>query len=304
MTIISPLTGSDAKKIKDIPVQDIVRGYKDELAIDVQKYFKDLDSISIYEDSTGYRFYYPLTLAGDGAFYEELERYPWYYVDTKLEHSEAINFLGDAKTLLEIGCGRGEFLHKAKEKNINVTGLELNENAVQAGQAKGFNILHESIEDHAKANPHEYDVVCSFQVAEHIANIGAFMQASIDALKPGGKLIICVPNNGSVLFHTGRDIFLNMPPHHMGIWDAHSLVALTRAFPIALIDIRSESLQPQHVQFARRVAMESFETKLKRRGLAWIPGLRFIGDKILRLGAYALAPHIVGHSITAIYRKI
>ncbi|MES2213782.1 MAG: class I SAM-dependent methyltransferase [Patescibacteria group bacterium] len=302
--VLSPLTGLNSKKIKDIQVRDIVRGYKEELGIDTEKYFEGLDSISIYEDEmTGYRFYHPLTLAGDGEFYEQLEKYPWYYVTTKIEHEDALTYIDGASSLLEIGCGRGEFLEKVQKQNIKATGLELNESAVREGQARGFKVLHESIEEHTKAHPGEYDVVCSFQVVEHIADIGTFMKASIDALRPGGKLIICVPNNDSVLFHAGQEIYLNMPPHHMGMWDIHSLTALTRAFPLTLFDIRLESLQSQHVGFARKVALRSVLEKLGRRNLAWIPGLGFIAEKILRMGAYALAPHMIGHSITAVYTK-
>lgn len=306
MKIQSPLTGSyNVKKVKEIKTDFIVKNYQEMLGVNVQKYFKNIDALEIYEClDSGYRFYYPFNIMGDGKFYEELQKNSWYYMDWKWEHEEALKMCAGAKSVLEIGCAQGEFLEKVKAKGVTCTGVELNGYAAQKGREKGLNILEESIQAHAQKNKETYDVVCSFQVMEHIAHIGEFIQASVDALKPGGKLIISVPNNDSVVFTTDDAAILNMPPHHMGLWNINSLIALQRFFPLRMEHAYLEPLQSYHTNFAKKVAEKSFIEKLTRKHLSWIPFAKTIGKMMINMNIRAVASYIVGHSIMVVYTKI
>jgi SAM-dependent methyltransferase len=305
MSILSPLTGStNVRKVKDVPSKSIINFYEENLKVDISKYFKGLENISIYEClDSGYKFYYPFTLAGNGEFYEQLQKHPWYYMDWKWEHQKALEVLGGAKNLLEIGCGRGEFIEKVQKSGISCIGLELNEDAAVEGNKKGVKILNESIEEYSKSHQNEFDVVCSFQVVEHISNVGEFIKASIDCLKPGGKLIICVPNNDSVLYKIGMEIYLNMPPHHMGMWDTNSLIKLPRFFPIEVDSVYLEPLQSYHAWFAKSVAETKFKEKLDKKKLDWIPFLKKFGDRMINMTVRAVSEHIIGHSIMVVYTK-
>jgi len=305
MNIHSPLTGStNIRKVKDISIKNIIENYKTQLNVDVSEYFKDLGEASIYEClDSGYQFYYPFTLAGNSEFYEQLQKYPWYYMDWKWEHEKTFQELGQVKNLLEIGCGQGEFLEKVRTKGINCVGLELNEKAVKKGEEKGIKILNESIEEYAKNHKGEFDVVCSFQVVEHIANVGKFIQNSIECLKPGGKLVICVPNNDSVLYKTGEDIYLNMPPHHMGMWNINSLIKLPLFFPLEVEGVHLEPLQSYHAGFAISVAKNKFKEKLNRKNLGWIPFLKYFGNRMINVAIRSISEHIIGHSIMVVYIK-
>ncbi len=305
MNIQSPLTGStNTKKVKDISSKKIIEAYKKDMSVDVSKYFKDLENISIYEClDSGYKFYYPPTLAGDSSFYEQLQKFPWYYMNWKWEHQKALEIIGEVKNLLEVGCGRGEFIEKVQKKGINCVGLELNEDVVKEGVKKGVKILNEPIEKYAEKHINEFDVICSFQVVEHITNVGEFIKASIVALKPGGKLIVCVPNNDSVLYKIGIDNYLNMPPHHMGLWDMNSLIKLPRFFSLNVDAVYLEPLQSYHAWFAKRVAENKFKEKLDRKKLGWIPFLKSFADRMINMTVRAVSDHIIGHSIMVVYTK-
>jgi SAM-dependent methyltransferase len=75
-----------------------------------------------------------------------------------------------------------EFLTKAAEKAGAVYGLELNQKAVAVCRDKGLDVENEMIADHAAKRNEYYDVVCMFQVLEHIYDIQSFLQDSLKAL--------------------------------------------------------------------------------------------------------------------------
>jgi 2-polyprenyl-3-methyl-5-hydroxy-6-metoxy-1,4-benzoquinol methylase len=239
--ILSPINGiSKTFLVKKLEISKIKESYKG-FNIDISRFFpKDADFIEIREcEDTGYRFYYPLNLDGDGEFYEALQKYPWYYEPWKWEYDEAIKHVKKEDKILEIGSGGNKFIEKLASLGYNITGLELNQDAVKKGLAKGLNVLPDSIQQHAEKFRGHYDVVASFQVVEHIADVQSFMQSSVDALKSGGTLIVSVPNNDSYM-KLREYASLNMPPHHMGLWTKDSLTKMGEHFDLKFDGITFE----------------------------------------------------------------
>lgn len=221
----------NATKVGAISTNEIIALYKKDFKIDVSKYFLGLDEIFIYKCSkTGYNFYFPYELQGDDLLYSELQKLSWYYDPWKWEHTEAIKHIDSNDRILEIGCGTGGFLEKLKSSNISYCGLELNKKAIKEAQSKGLRVYDELVNDHAKKFSEYYDVVCSFQVLEHIFEVREFIADQLKCLKKGGRLIISVPNNDSYLKYQKNS--LNMPPHHMGLWNEESLKNLGKVFDL------------------------------------------------------------------------
>lgn len=264
MKILSPLTKTDdISFVQSLDIARLVDQYKKILNLDVSSYFKGIDQISVYIDNqTGYKFYHPFDISGDASFYEFLQQFEFYYNAWKWEHETAYMYIKENTDLLEVGCAKGDFLQKIRtEKKVNVKGLELNPKAIEAARNMGLDVQSIMVEEYAKKNIQQLDVVCSFQVLEHVVEVQEFLQAKIDCLKVGGRLIICVPNNNSFL----KDEYniLNMPPHHVGLWNSKSLESLTKIYPLKMIATHYEPLQEPHLKRFKLLVLGN----LKRFGI-------------------------------------
>ncbi len=300
-TIPSPLADNSTAKFEyDIPVDFLIRSYRDSLQTDITSYFKRLDSVKVFRCiQSGYRFYYPFHIEGKHRLYKHLQNFDWYYMPWKFEYEAVTEWIGDQSTVLEIGCGRGYFLQYLTESSEAVcTGLELNEDS--ALTAERLKIINMDIQEFSKFNEQSFDVVCSFQVLEHIANVRKFLAAQIKCLKIGGKLIISVPNNDSFIRYD-KEAYLNMPPHHMGLWNEESLRFLESIFPLKLSKLISEPLQPCHYEYYFRTSNKAEKSYLgyKVKKLFFKLGLKnYYLKKIEEKAAM-----IKGHSIIAIFKK-
>lgn len=99
----------------------------------------------------------------------------------------------DAKELLDIGCGTGDFLEAALEHNWNVTGIEPNEKARTIAGRKTNNRVFNA--DHLEAlNDNSFDIITLWHVLEHLPNLDEHIQILKRLLKPNGHIIVAVPN--------------------------------------------------------------------------------------------------------------
>jgi len=307
--IFSPITKTDhTKLLKSINIDEVVILYKKLLNIDVSHYFKGFKKIDIYEClDTGYQFYYPLNLEGNSQFYEELAKKPWYYMPWKWEHDVAKDIFNKKDKILEIGSGYGDFISNLVKNGFNAIGLELNQNAPKLGKEKGIMIINQTIKDFSLKNKQQFDVVCSFQVLEHIANVKEFINSALAVLKPTGKLIISVPNNDSFIIKTNDLIVTNAPPHHMGLWNHNSLIKLQIYFNMQLESVFFEPLQDYHHGYGITFLQNCLEHTKEISKLQRLPYLNTIfrlNKSIqIRESIKYLSAYINGHTVMAIYSK-
>ena len=266
------------------------------MGIDVSRFFKRIENVKLFEcQNTGYRFYYPFSAVGDEDFYKELSLKRENYYSTRWEHLEILTSIKKSENVLEIGSGFGAFLNLLKSNHIHGEGIELNPEAVNICKKKGLIIHNELIERFVIKYPKKYDVVCYFQVLEHITNVHDFIYNSLLALKPNGKLIIGVPNNNPYLFINDKYHTLNLPPHHAGLWNKKALKSLERVFNIVLVSLRYEPLEKTYSGFIKTYIKNSspiYSTILK------------IGNRLApRILKRILCKFINGRNILVVFEK-
>lgn len=96
-------------------------------------------------------------------------------------------------TLLDIGSGTGAFLHHMKLLSWDVTGLEPDAGA-RAKALELYKLETRSIEDLFKLEPAQFDCITMWHVLEHVHDLHAYLDKIYELLKPGGALLIAVPN--------------------------------------------------------------------------------------------------------------
>lgn len=110
---------------------------------------------------------------------------------SKLSLLETFNI--DAKNLLDVGCGTGDFLLAAKNNDWNISGVEPDEKAREIANEKTNNSVY-GIEKLLNFDKHSFDVITLWHVLEHLPELEENISVFKSLLKPNGRLVIAVPN--------------------------------------------------------------------------------------------------------------
>lgn len=289
----SPITARPAHLERSIPSSRLIDLYQRQFGYDASRFFQGVPDVGVYLCDTGYRFYFPFSMVGDESLYRCLEQFEWNYKEDKWEHGAALVYIQPRSRVLDVGCGAGNFLAKAKTKGASPSGIELNKSAAGIAQNKGIHIHDELIGQHTHVD--HYDVVTSFQVLEHVPDPLQFIEGCVRVLRPGGTLIIGVPNDDSFL-RLDPDAVLNQPPHHMGLWNRRSLTTLAE---IVGLQIQGFEIEPLAETAWYQAVIETTYLKPWQRRLFQRLGFGRAFAKYVEENAHTIA----GHSIMAIYRK-
>jgi SAM-dependent methyltransferase len=123
--------------------------------------------------------------------------------------------------LLDVGCGYGFLLQRARTRGMDVTGVELAESERQFGQRELQLDIAGSLDDVAGD---EFDVICLFEVIEHITDPVDFVRTLSRRLRPGGLLVIGTDNFESAVAHKLGAGFPKLIPHqHISDFSATTL---------------------------------------------------------------------------------
>ena len=129
-------------------------------------------------------------------------------------------------TLLDAGCGNGDFLLRMARAGWHVQGLEPDLVAADVARAAGIAVAASPLES-ADIGSNEFDAITMSHVIEHLHDPVSVLASCHRALVPNGLLWITTPNLDSY----GRRIFASDwihldPPRHLVVFDRRALSQL------------------------------------------------------------------------------
>ncbi|MGB8843408.1 MAG: glycosyltransferase [Aliidongia sp.] len=155
----------------------------------------------------------------------------------RLKSSTADDYLGLIETytarplvgtLLEIGCGRGDFLVRAAERGLAVTGLEYSKDAaVIAARRLGMRgeIIVGDISN-LKDVGQRFDFVVFADVLEHVRDPRGFLRSVHALLKPDGVAVAVVPNLDSLSARLMGTSWMEFKIEHLWYFSTSNLTRL------------------------------------------------------------------------------
>lgn len=123
-------------------------------------------------------------------------------IDAVVEHTRCtvrvIEAFHAPGSLLDFGCGVGPVAAAAAGSGWKTLGFDVSPIAIETGRdLLGTEVV--GTWDAVLASPlAPFDVVAAIEVVEHVEDPGAVIQLAMQALKPGGILVVSTPNFGSV----------------------------------------------------------------------------------------------------------
>ena len=107
--------------------------------------------------------------------------------------NEYVPLFEGSSDVLDIGCGRGEFLRLLGERGIGARGLDLNHEMVEVCRAKGFNATEGDALGYLQSLPDgSLDGLFAAQVIEHLQPnyLLQLIDVAYDKLRPGSKIVL------------------------------------------------------------------------------------------------------------------
>lgn len=147
--------------------------------------------------------------------------------------------IGNQGKILEIGCGRGDFLTEFSRVGLTPYGVDRESSAIEF--SKGLDIRLCDISKEKLPFQDEYfDIVYHKSLIEHLYDPDNLMKESIRTLKPGGKIIILTPDWVSQMKNFYEDITHSRPYDKSALRDALAIygfrnIAVERFYQLPIL---------------------------------------------------------------------
>lgn len=147
-------------------------------------------------------------------------------------------------TLLEIGCGTGNFLSRLSA-HFHTYGIDASEAAVELARLKcpGSRLACMKVQDLEVFPEDLFDVIVSRHVFEHIREPGTVLRACYRVARPGGILLFTVPNVHSLGKVLKKERWYGYRDEtHVSLLTGEEWKALTRGAGFRVLKVFSDGL--------------------------------------------------------------
>ena len=184
-------------------------------------------------------------------------------------------------TVLDLGCGGALLGRLLRERGYKVVGLDFSVQAAHVGWHTNRVPVATGIFSSAPFASETFAAITMFHVLEHLYDPGAYIEAAWHLLKPGGRLIVQVPNAASwqaLLFGEHWNGF-DLPRHLINFRasDIHSLVSQKR---FKVLRSKHFSLRDNPAGFASSLAPDLDPMARRVRGKTESPASRLVKNMV------------------------
>jgi SAM-dependent methyltransferase len=138
----------------------------------------------------------------------------------KLEELAKPNNQAESKSVLDYGCSNGDLL-ASWDSSWAKFGIELSKQARDIAKTRGITVTNES---HLTSRPNFFNAIVMVDVIEHLIDPCKTFTQLIDALQPGGKLIIVTGDTDSMGFTMAKGSYWYCDiPEHIVFFNQKSL---------------------------------------------------------------------------------
>ncbi len=200
-----------------------------------------------------------------------------------------MNANASEKSVLDIGCGTGDFLEACQKKGFRISGIEPNEKAKSIAEKKLPQKINSDI---FKLSPQQFDCISMWHVLEHVPNLTDYILELKKKLKPKGVLIIAVPNHKSYdakyygKFWAAFDV-----PRHLWHFSKKSIQLLFEKNELKVI----KTIPMKFDSFYVSILSEKYKTKKGNLIKAFYIGLKS-NIKAMRTKEYSSIIYIIKNS--------
>ncbi len=154
------------------------------------------------------------------------------------EYLDDVRRVPSDSPVLDVGCGRGEWLDVLGEAGIPAYGIEVSARAVEAGRSNGLDMRLADAREHLGGlAERSLRAITAIHVAEHLAtdDLIGFLDLAVRAIEPGGLLVLETPNPENLI--VGASSFYLDPTHRNPLPPA-LLAFLVEARGFAEVEVR------------------------------------------------------------------
>ena len=175
------------------------------------------------------------------------------------------------QSILDVGCGKGEFVWAALGQGYAVEGLELSAEAVSVALSNDLPVKQQNLFS-SELDARRWSAITMFEVLEHVDRPITMIQRATDLLEPEGILYLTTPNYNSLdrlclgykwhVFH----------PEHITYFSTHGLSYTLRKLEprLQLVSVESHNISPQLVERTIELIKGLFQGRMNGKSKSYV----------------------------------
>jgi SAM-dependent methyltransferase len=192
------------------------------------------------------------------------------------------------KKILEVGCGRGEFLRIWNHFDVHAVGIEFDPGLVDLARKEGLEVYEAYADDAGTDLPGApYDAFVQFNFLEHQPRPNEMLQCIYNNLTDDGVGLVTVPSWEYILKYDG---YYELLKDHLAYFSEETLKFLFQKNGFEIVDCRTVNRDTHSLLVKKRRAVDVSSWKesvatLKHELFAYVDGFIHQGRKVAVWGA-------------------